>query len=419
MNEVDRLSGRSVVPVLESDRARRQWSAAEPDSIDALQVVYKVAERCNINCTYCYYFNMGEETPFARPKLASAQVTDGLGQWIAQGCDELRIPHAKISFHGGEPTLMGVKGFGDACRRLRATIEPVARVSISIQTNGLTVDERWIEQFVEHAVGVGVSIDGPQTANDRYRLDYRGRSTFSRTEDAIRRLVDAQQAGGPRPSTISVLHHGNDYRAIYRYLRGLGVRELNFLLPDRNLDDADFVGCGLAAEYGRCLSDIFLEWLEEDDSSIHIKFIDQMMSHFKYSATPGQVFRHHKKTNQVVIARSDGTVAIDDSFIPALEWYKNAPVYWTERSTLREFLADPIFCEIEATSNALPSGCQGCRWQHICRGGDLENRFSTERGFDNPSVYCDAYKVMYEEVCAALVRSGYPADLIATKFGEP
>lgn len=419
MNEVDRLADGGLVSVLGNDRARRKWSAAEPDSIDALQIVYKVAERCNINCTYCYYFNMGEETPFARPQLASQQVTERLANWIAQGCDELRIPHAKISFHGGEPTLMGSKAFGDACRRFRSTIEPVARVSLSIQTNGIMLDERWIDQFAEHAVGVGVSIDGPQTANDRFRLDRRGRSTFLQTEDAIRRLVDAQRAGGPRPSTISVLHHGNDYRAVYRYLRGLGVTELNFLLPDRNVDDVEFVASGTAPDYGNGLSDIFLEWLEEDDASVHIKFIDQMMSHFKRDTTPDQVFRHHKKTNQVVIARSDGSVAIDDSFIPALDWYKNAPVYSTASSTLREFLADPIFCEIEDTSNALPSGCRECRWQHACRGGDLENRFSAQRGFDNPSVYCDAYKVMYREVCAALVRCGYPADLIAAKFGDP
>jgi uncharacterized protein len=369
--------------------------------------------------TYCYYFNMGEETPLTRPKLASLEVTERLARWIAQGCDELRIPQAKISFHGGEPTLMGVNAFGDACRRLRAIIEPVARVSPSIQTNGTLLDDRWIDQFVEHAVGVGVSIDGPQAANDRFRLDHRGRSTFRRTEDAIRRLADAQQKGGPRPSTISVVHYGNDYRAIYRYLRGLGVAELNFLLPDRNADDVEFVASGAAADYGACLSDVFLEWLEEDDPNVHIKFIDQMLSHFRRDTTPGQVFRHHKKTNQVVIARSDGTVAIDDTFIPALDWYTHTPVYSTARSTLREFLADPIFCEIETTNNAVPGGCAECRWQQACPGGDLENRFSAQRGFDNPSIYCDAYKVMYDVVCATLVRSGYPADLIAAKFGDP
>ncbi len=419
MNEVNRLANAGLIQVLGSGRARTKWSAAEPDSIDALQIIYKVAERCNINCTYCYYFNMGERTPLARPNLASKRVTEELAHWIAQGCYELRIPHAKICFHGGEPTLIGVEAFGDACHCLRSTIEPIARLSLSIQTNGVMLDERWIDKFIEHAVVVGVSIDGPPKANDRFRLDHLGRSTFRKTEDAIRRLVDAQHIGGPRPSTISVLHSDNDYRGIYRYLRGLGVAELNFLLPDRNLDDFEFVASGKAADYGACLSDIFLEWLEEDNVGVHIKFIDKIMSHFTRDITPGQVFRRHKKTNQVVIARSDGTVAIDDTFIPALDWYKNAPVYSTARSTLRDFLADPIFCEIESIDNALPGACTACRWHQVCRGGDLENRFSKQRGFDNPSVYCETYKVFYREVCAALVRGGYPADLIAAKFGAP
>jgi uncharacterized protein len=416
MDEFDNSVGLSMAAG--SDRAPGKWSATEPDSIEALQIVYKVAERCNINCTYCYYFNMGEATPLTRPKLASLEITEQLAHWVAQGCAELRIPRAKISFHGGEPTLMGADAFGDACRRLRAIIEPVAHVSLSIQTNGTLLDDRWIDKFIEYAVGVGVSIDGPQAANDRFRLDHQGRSSFHRTENAIRRLAEAESRGGPRPTTISVLHCDNDCRSIYRYLRGLGVRELNFLLPDRNADDVEFLASGSAADYGVCLADIFLEWLEEDDPDVHIKFIDQMLSHFRRDTRPGQVFRHRKKTNQVVIARSDGTVAIDDTFIPALDWYTHTPVYSTARNTLREFLAHPIFGEIEtAINNTLPTGCAECRWQHACRGGDLENRFSSRRGFDNPSVYCDAYKILYDTVCATLIRSGYPADLVASKFG--
>ena len=69
-------------------------------------------------------------------------------------------------------------------------------------------------------------------------------------------------------------------------------------------------------------------------------------------------------------------------------------------------------------TNSFPGGCTGCRWRQVCRGGDFENRFSTRNGFDNPSVYCDAYKVMYQNVCDELVRNGYPADLISAKFGN-
>ncbi len=396
---------------------RWAWNPAEPGSIEALQVVYKVAERCNINCTYCYYFNMGEETALERPARASIDVTDALARWIAQGCEDLSIPCTKVTFHGGEPTLMGVKRFGDACRRLRDIIQPAATVLLSIQTNGTLLDDQWVAAFIEHGVGVGVSIDGPQAANDRFRLDHRGRSSFRKTEQAIQRLVEAHESGGPLPSTISVLHSGNDYRGVYRYLRALGVKDMTFLLPDRNADDVEFISSGAAKQYGSCLSDIFYEWLGEDNKEVHINFVDRLLPHFRPDVAPSQVFWRPRKTNQVVIARSDGTVAIDDTFIPALSWYAGTPVYSTDKTTLREFLADPIFQEIEETGKLLPSGCTGCRWRNACRGGDLENRFSARKGFDNPSVYCDAYKVMFQYMCDELVRNGYPADLVTAKFG--
>lgn len=397
---------------------RLAWNPAKPESIDTLQVVYKVAERCNINCTYCYYFNMGEETAFARPPLASIDVTETLARWIAQGCEELGIACAQVVFHGGEPTLMGAKRFGDACRLLRDIIEPVATVSLGIQTNGTLLDDQWVAAFMENRVAVGISIDGPQTAHDRFRLDRHGRSSFGRTEKAIRRLVEAHRSGGPLPSTVSVVHSDNDYRGVYRYLRALGVKDMTFLLPDRNADDIKFISSGAAKQYGLCLSDIFYEWLSEDNTEVHINFVDQLIVHFRPDVAPGQVFERSRKANQVVIARSDGTVAIDDTFIPALSWYAGTPVYSTDKITLRGFLTDPIFQEVEETCSTLPGGCTECRWRDVCRGGDLENRFSMRNGFNNPSVYCDAYKVMFQYVCDELVRNGYPADVVTAKFGK-
>ena len=380
-------------------------------------MIYKIVERCNIDCSYCYYFNMGEETPMGRPARASLKVTDALAKWIAQGCQELRIPRARLSFHGGEPMLIGADAFDKTCRRLREIIEPVAALDLSIQTNGMFVDERWIDRFIEHHVGIGVSIDGMQADNDRFRLDRRGRSTFQKTEQAIRRLVIAHDRGASLPSTISVVHHENDYRSIYRDLRELGVLELSFLLPDRDASDAAFISSGVGAAYGACLADIFREWLAEDNPERQ----RQVHRAGAHALPPGRRPREACSTApasriKVVIARSDGTVAVDDTYIPALAWYQHTPVYSVAEHTLREFLADPIFSEIERISSSLPAGCSNCRWRDACCGGDIENRFSPSDGFDHPSVYCDAYKVMYQAVCDELTANGYPPELIADKF---
>lgn len=394
-----------------------RWSHVNPGSIEALQVVYKIVERCNINCSYCYYFNMGETSALSKPAYASHAVTERLAHWIAHGCAQLSIPAVKIAFHGGEPTMIGVEAFDKACQTFRDVIEPVARLSLSIQTNGTLFSDEWLQVYTRHNVGVGVSIDGTQEDNDRFRLDHRGRSTFKKTEAAISRLVEAYPLGGPPPSTISVIHPDNDYRLIYRYLRGLGVHQMRFLLPDRNMDDAAFIADGSAAKYGLCLSDLFSEWLSEDNADIRITFFDQLLAHFRPDVSLSQLTRRPRKKNQVVIAHSDGTVAVDDTLIPALAWYEKTPKCMTSEKSLGEFLAHPVFQEIEEISNYLPSTCLECKWQKVCNGGDIENRFSSQNGFSNPSVYCGAYKQVFKDVCHILTANGYPEELINVKFG--
>ena len=402
------------------------FDPSKPDSIDNLQVVFKVVERCNINCSYCYYFNMGDNTAMERPPLVSTDIAELLARWIAQGCRDLRIPKVLISFHGGEPMMLKPRNFGAVCEVLRRHISPVAELTFSMQTNGTILNEEWLALFDEYGVRVGVSIDGDREAHDRYRLDHRARSTFERTEENLKRLADWAQ-GNPRmmPSTISVLDPANDYRKVYKFLRQFGVEQMNFLLPDRNADSPLTGPDGSSAAYGRALFEIFDAWLTEDNPDVYIKYVHKTLGHFQLNRKLREMpegnaeLRRSKglrKEYQVIVARSDGSVAVNDSYIPALPWYQETPVNSIFEHSLQQFLGDRVFREIEAAESTLPSGCRSCRWKTICKGGDLENRFSTKSLFDNPSVYCDGYKLFYQNVCDLLSGNGYPIDAVQDRF---
>ncbi len=393
------------------------WDPSQPNSIERLQVVYKVAERCNLNCSYCYYYNIGDSTALQRPAKASLSGTKNFARWLAEGCEELGIPQVLISFHGGEPMLMRAKEFAQTCDILARTLSPVVDLGFSIQTNGTLMSEGWFEALKGYQVNVGVSIDGRRADHDRFRLDHQGRSSFNATETAIKRLMDAStQYPHLRPSTISVLNSEVDYRETFRYLRGLGIESMHFLLPDRSADDRTPALEAEAKAIGKGLLTIFEAWMIEDDPDINVRFISETLGFFQIGGPRKQLGRR-RKSNQILVARSDETIAIDDSLIPALDWYKTVPEFAIAQNSLRDVFRSPIFGLLENEENRLPSGCVGCPWTQICRGGDLENRYSTTRGFDNPSIYCSTYKVLYQGICELLIQNGYPQPEINRRFG--
>ncbi|GAB1620843.1 XyeB family radical SAM/SPASM peptide maturase [Agarivorans albus] len=392
------------------------WNPSRPHSIECLQIVYKIAERCNLDCTYCYYYNMGDNSALQRPAIAALKNTELLAKWIAQGCQELDIPKVLFSFHGGEPMLNKPSHFAKTCDMLYRHISPVAELNFSIQTNGTLLSDGWIEALKAYRVAVGVSIDGRQIDNDLYRLDRHGRSSFVATESSIKRLVDEGKTHPYLlPGTISVLNHQIDYREAYLYLRGLGIRSMHFLLPDRNRDTG--IDQSEAIDIGNGLLAIFFEWMKEDDKDISVRFITETLTHFELTHSPGPI-RKKRKSNQVLVARSDATVAIDDSYIPALDWYKTAPDFSINDFSLVEVFSDPIFSYLEKETSSLPLRCESCNWAKMCRGGDLENRYSKRTGFDNPSIYCDTYKTLYQGVCNLLSMSGYPQHEIEARVGK-
>lgn len=179
---------------------RSSESLARPDGIQhsleqvnsstapMIEVIVKVAERCNLVCSYCYYFFAGDLTYKTRPGRMSRQVIDGLAKFLAEGATTTGIPSIKLVFHGGEPLLLRKADFEYACEAFRREVSPVTRLSLTVQTNGVLIDDEWVEIFRRHGVSVGISLDGNQDVNDRYRVDRLGRGTHSRVVEGFRQF---------------------------------------------------------------------------------------------------------------------------------------------------------------------------------------------------------------------------------------
>ena len=133
---------------------------------------------CNLACRYCYYLGKGASVLEGGPaRMPEDLLEDYIAQHIAASPDEI----IRFSWHGGEPTVLGVDYFRrivDIQRRHR----PARRTVVNgMQTNGTLLDEEWGRFLAAEGFSVGLSLDGPRELHDRYRLTRDGRSTFEET----------------------------------------------------------------------------------------------------------------------------------------------------------------------------------------------------------------------------------------------
>ena len=66
-------------------------------------VLVKLASRCNINCTYCYWFRDPEV--YNKPPVLTLEAEDAFCSRLEQHIREFRLDQFLLVFHGGEPLL--------------------------------------------------------------------------------------------------------------------------------------------------------------------------------------------------------------------------------------------------------------------------------------------------------------------------
>ncbi|HEN3568325.1 TPA: radical SAM protein [Yersinia enterocolitica] len=188
-------------------------------SIQHLEIILKISERCNINCDYCYVFNKGNPAANNSPARLSDKNINALAELLHTACREYKIGTLQIDFHGGEPLLMKKENFAKMCERLPAGKYSKTNVRFALQTNGTLIDEEWISLFEKYSVNASISIDGPKHINGRHRLDTKGRSTYEATVRGLRILQHAHKQGRipSAPGVLCVANAQANGAEIYRH----------------------------------------------------------------------------------------------------------------------------------------------------------------------------------------------------------
>ena len=140
---------------------------------------------CNLDCRYCYYLKI----EYLYPKGESFRISDEiLEEYIVQHIKASPETVINFSWHGGEPTLLGLDYFRKIVELQRKHQPSDQLITNGIQTNGTLLDEDWCRFFAAEGFAVGLSLDGPQKMHDQYRVTKDQKLTYQQTMQGYKLL---------------------------------------------------------------------------------------------------------------------------------------------------------------------------------------------------------------------------------------
>ncbi len=350
---------------------------------------------CNMRCQYCFYTDETEHRKTAslgRMSLDTMHKIVDMALLCADG-------DCTFAFQGGEPTLVGLSFYRDLSAYIRQHPNPKQiRVHYAIQTNGYDLNEDWAQWFAENHVLVGISLDGPQSIHDRYRLDHAGKGTFDRVMASIQ-LLEKHQVDF---NILTVVSGANADRGqqVYEFFKKHNFRYQQYIECLDPIGEAQ--GCheySLTPErYEGFLKDVFDAWYLDMKSGRYVynRYFENLMmilSRQRPESCNLQGF-----CSQQWVIEADGSVYPCDFY--ALDQWKLGNILTDSFETMEQNRAKSGFID---WSKKLPEDCKSCRWIMLCRNGCRRNREPVTAEVCGKNYFCTAYRNFLEYAYPRLV----------------
>jgi uncharacterized protein len=345
------------------------------------KTVVKVASRCNINCTYCYMYNLGDLSYKSQPKFIADSTTRNFAEKMLLHAKKHNLKTVSIIIHGGEPLLMSKVNMQNFINHFDIIKEENIGVRFALQTNGILVDDEWCDFFKLHHIGIGVSLDGNKEINDRSRVDKNGNGTY----DSVIRGIDILRKNNITHGILSVLNVEADPIDYYESFKEVNIASLDVLLLEMNYDNKHLYypqNITVAEWY----ISLFDRWYNDKDRKFSIRIFNVLIK---------EILGQEQGIDALGVAENNVLVLETDGGLEAVDVLKMCGDSFTKNdlninsNDIDEIAGSDLIDVYYNSGRYLPEKCLACPVGDICGGGYLPHRYSAEKGFNNPSVYCN------------------------------
>lgn len=353
------------------------------------EAILKIHSRCNLDCDYCYVYNLGDESWREQPRIMTPQTIQAFADRMGEYLDEAPPKSFHVTFHGGEPLLAPPEAFDEATRILRNAAPKRTVMQFGVQTNATLLTESYLKVFRRNAIHIGVSLDGGQEENDRHRVTRAGAPSYDLAAKNVKAMVQDPRYYKLFTGILAVIDVQNDPLKTYYELLKFRPPSIDFLLPHGNWDTPP-AGLETAYErqtapYATWLNTIFDEWFPRQTNSVRIRIFDSLI-HLLTGGRSG-VESVGSAQNNLVVVETDGSYEMVDTLKSAPGKIAKTGLH-VRRNSLHE--AQDYMLQKQHTLGALALAevCKDCPIVRQCGGGYVPHRYKSGDAFRRETVYC-------------------------------
>jgi uncharacterized protein len=343
-------------------------------------LIVKTTNNCNIRCPYCYHFKNTNES---KSEIISKDVIYNMTKSLLNNNEQ----RASFIWHGGEPLTIGIDYFKYAIEVQKELNEKKIRISNSIQTNGILLNEEYINFFEENDFHIGISIDGPK------EIHMKNRGISEKTYDTI--IENVKNLNKHKKIKYGVLtvvgkNTVNMAKDILDFYIENGIKHIAFL-PCLFADDKANINYDLSitdTEYAKFLIDFFEAWLNSGVGNMEIRNFSEVFRYKKGIKRSLCINCSH--CQDFFTVAPDGQLYLCDNLNQCEE--NRVGTVWDD---FEDIVNREKLVKFQKSIENKPDECKSCAYFDFCNSGCAYHRWVNGNGsFNAKQLFCKTTKIV-------------------------